>query len=123
MQRLKVGPHNGFLDALFLWGVFGVGMFTLLYTFTVRWARFIIKSDTSPIGRALGWGASWSTLAIAGTALTLDPWYVSDYRFFVYFLLAVLWQRRESVRVLMPHLADPITAPQDDPLYAHPLHI
>jgi hypothetical protein len=64
----------------------------------VQWARTAVRSDWSAIGIGVGWGVIWSVVSIAATAMTTDPWYVLDYRFLTYFLLALLWQRKEALR-------------------------
>jgi O-antigen ligase/polysaccharide polymerase Wzy-like membrane protein len=96
-QRLNLNPHNGYLGALFVWGVGGVLMFVLLYAAAVRWGRQVKALDRSALGRGFALGALGSTVSIAVTALTSDPWFTSDYRFLVYFMLALLWQRRQAV--------------------------
>jgi len=123
-RRLHVGPHNGFLDVFFLWGLGGTAMFVALYGYMIAWSRTVMKLDHERVGQIVAWGAFWGVIAIAGAAMTLDPWYVSDYRYFVYFLLAILWQRREAVRLYVTDSwADSGGTSDEDSLHAHSVRV
>ncbi|GEM_PF-6606639 len=100
--RLGETAHNGFIDALFVWGIGGALTFAIVIWKQFSWSRRVVRYDDSPLARAIAWGALWSILAAAGAGMTGDPWFAPQYRYLAYFLIVVTWSRSQMVQSTVP---------------------
>jgi len=96
--RLGVAPHNGYIDVLFQWGLGGVICFAIVVGCVLKWSRFVLRTDDFIPGKATAWGVLWGSLGVALLALASDPWYMTNYRFSLYFLLVIVNVRYGALR-------------------------
>lgn len=97
--RWHMLPHNSYLDAVFLWGLGGLIMFIVLVIAGIRWARFLARNDTSPLGETLSFAFIWSLVAIAGYGVFADVWLATEFRQSYFFFLVLLAARRQQIAV------------------------
>ena len=88
--RLNATPHNGYLDALFVWGPFGVFVFGTMFYCMLKWSRTVMKWHADPLSRGLGAGVLWSAIAVLTMAMTSDPWFMPYYKIASFFMLALM---------------------------------
>jgi hypothetical protein len=96
--RLNATPHNGYLDAVFVWGLGGIIMFSLLVWKGVSWSSFVHRTAPDSCVRAIAWGYKWSFVSIGTLALVSDPWYSTYFRMMTYFLLVVVCSQYWGLR-------------------------
>ena len=96
--RLNATPHNGYLDALFVWGLGGLIMFFLLVWKGLTWSSFVQRFTADSSVRAAAWGYRWSFVAVGTLALVSDPWYSTYFRVMTYFLLVVVCSHYRGLR-------------------------
>ena len=106
-RRLDVSPHNGYLDVIFTWGLGGIIIFCVLYSRLLKWSRRVARDDPYPLSRALAWGLLWGTVSIAIYAISADPWYITNYRFAIYFLLTIVYLRYRTLHRVRGRSAAP----------------
>jgi hypothetical protein len=86
MVRLRTLPHSGYLGAVFMRGIGGAIMLTVLFWSVARWSLRVSRYDPDPVARAVGWGGLWGLVGMAFLSLVNDPWIGTSYQPFVYFL-------------------------------------
>lgn len=86
-------PHNGYLDAVFVYGFGGFCCFCGWAYAQIKWARYVLRFDSEPISRAVAWSMLWSLVAIAFMSITSDPWFMSTFRLMSYTLLVIVGSR------------------------------
>jgi hypothetical protein len=105
--RLQASPHNAYLDALFLWGIGGVAVFSILVYSVFKWSRYVAKYDPDALSRALGWGGLWAGVAILFLSLVTDTWIKDVTRFMTSFGLVLLCMRYQVLRYAAPAYVEP----------------
>lgn len=95
--RLGTSPHNGFLDAILLWGVFGVLTFSTVIILTIRFCRRILAFDSAPLSKGLSWAILWMLVAEGASAIVTDPWYRTIFKMIVFFTLSLVYARFRSI--------------------------
>jgi len=97
-ENIGATPHNGYLDMFYCWGLFGVFMFSWLIYNCVKWSRRVLKQDTFPLGRGIGWGLLWGLIALAFASMTTDPWYMMLLRMLLFGTLVMVNSRYQMTR-------------------------
>jgi len=98
MENMGITPHNGYLDMFYCWGLFGISMFSCLIYYSMKCSRWVIKHDTFPLGRGIGWGLLWSLVAVAFASITTDPWYMILFRLLLFGMLIMVNSRYQLTR-------------------------
>lgn len=92
-KRIDAAPHNGYLDVVFGLGLCGLAVFIVLYHRVFKWSRFVARRDSHWLSRAVAWSLVYSSVLVGIYALSADPWYITNYRFSLYFFLSIVWFR------------------------------
>jgi len=98
--------HSGYLTILFVWGLGGTIVFTILIWLALKWTKFTQRFDPDSCCRGVAWGFRWGMVAVAGLAISTGPWNREFYLMMVYFLLCIVCTRFMALRRQQAMLSD-----------------
>jgi hypothetical protein len=115
-------PHNGYLDAIFLYGLGGALFFGITLYRLTRLSKWLAVNDYDSLLSVIAQGIFIGIIGWFGVAMTSDILFNTFWRYTFLFLISLLWSRQEMLQgigMLVPYLSKHVYIGEEPYEYAN----